>query len=1103
MVDERRKRPRDEGSFGFAWPSGSSSVFLTYLADSDEEDPLSKNDPDREVGEDLEPKRPRSTRRCAQNRKPITEEPTDSEEEEEPQLPEEEEVEDEEEEEEEEEEYNSDESQEEEEEAGDEEVMSVRGKGCCCHGGHGTNAGPVPAAGRPVSDSSENSQVVCTPCYRCADSPATVLTRKASCVDCFLEVLRRKFASNLRSHCIRHGEGTRPIAVVMDGGKFSTALLHLLLDRNKRRYVRASHVAADSDTSGHMFSSDDVAISSVLSLDDYVGATGSFADRSEDFCQHVTAVVNALGNSNVVHHRVYSCDHLNEAVLLGGVRISYIAICYFLHKERDACDNRCTTLKGYLTRMYDSLCCDELVYALDLLRTLNVGSYLKAHGMNGVAVTVCDTQELIARRVLMLTCVGAGDRVAFRSAFVDNHTFGADSPVLRLLKSFSSKELALYHRLTGLPEMPSLDLFWYGSAQSTILGCVNELVSSVASAHSSTLHNVCNVVEKLTTAFPGRVTDCRVCGGAVYASDAEAPVSAQHIGTLSVKVTICRACSFFCERSSDFARLTADVLASVYLFAEMVVTGWRQGWSEELRSATHASLLTLCDSDYESFVDILAFWEVFRLLLKADAFMSSCVKAFAGARACGTRADAEFDALLEKGVAKGKALFKDIYLVSQLLNHYVNPHQRMITSNPTTAESANCTVAHPNVFGECAKECVLDSQYTGDAKKHALLSDVPRCGQHGNAVCLRGEGDEGCIILDRTVATKLQSLKGISSLDNWNKFATLLGCVGGLPRQRTLPLYNKVPFLSLGNFVVFYRINEGSFGKVHVGFHKLHRRTYALKVISKSQFNYDSSLFSRLKDEISLVTTLVHPNVVRTFEILETASTLVIAMEYCDGGDMIGLIKEYSPMPEPMARTIFHMVVNGLSYLHSSNICHRDIKPENIFLKRVVRKPSGSVPSTTTEHSSIQYGMMPYTFKIGDFGAATRITEERPLLETVGTMSYAAPEVLGCGGVAGYCGKSADIWSLGVLLYAMLFAELPWHNEDVKLRDAVKHILSKPITFPLETSESSRNLLKSLLHIDPSKRPKVDEVLLHPWLAEEVDDHLVVKKIRPTISKPS
>ncbi|GFE52959.1 CAMK CAMKL kinase [Babesia ovis] len=540
----------------------------------------------------------------------------------------------------------------------------------------------------------------------------------------------------------------------------------------------------------------------------------------------------------------------------------------------------------------------------------------------------------------------------------------------------------------------------------------------------------------------------------------------------------------------------------------MVTSGWRKGWSEELKHATNASLSTLSDSDYESFVDVLAFWEVFRLMLKADALMSSCVKAFSGTRACGTKADQEFDMLLERGIAKGKALFKDIYLVSQLLNHYVNPHQRVM-SDSTSTDCVDSLVSDTEATRESSNGRTLGS-YQGDtARMNGLFGTVARSTQDASANCWRNASDHGCIAIDKPSTETLQSLAGVSSFESWNIFAKLLGMSSGTSKQRMLPLYSKIPFISLGNFVVFYRINEGSFGKVHVGFHKLHRRTYALKVISKAQFNCDSSLFRRLKDEMSLVTAVVHPNIVRTFEILETVSTLVIAMEYCDGGDMIGLIKDYSPMSESMARTIFRMVASGLHYLHSSNICHRDIKPENIFLKRVIRKSGGgnSLPNdsnhSNTKCTSPQAGMMSYVLKIGDFGAATRMPEDRLLLDTVGTMSYAAPEVLGCGGVMGYCGKSADIWSLGILLYAMLFGELPWHNEDINLREAVQQIVNNPITFPPEMSPSLTNLLGEMLQINPSLRPTVKEVLAHPWLCEGADEHLVVKKIRPTLSKPS
>ncbi|GFE52958.1 cytoplasmic tRNA 2-thiolation 2 [Babesia ovis] len=411
--------------------------------------------------------------------------------------------------------------------------MAEISKDPCCQGACGNQMVSAEASRQLSSDPDGQSQPGCDTCYRCGSRPATLLTRKASCAECFLEVFRRKFASNLRSRFIRRNEKREPTVVIVDGGVFSTSLLHLMLERNKRRYVTAAHAPAESDTSRHLFGSDDMAINCVISVDDHVGTSGSFEERSKKFFKHVTTVVNNLGNSNVAEDWVIEGNHINEAVILDEVKLSHIAVCYFLHKEKGLCNERCSSLKAHLTRMYDSLSCDELAYSLEILRRLNLKKYLAECRLNGTSVFVGDTQELIARRVLMLTCIAAGDRVAFRSAFVDKHSLRPDTSIFRLLKSFSSKEVALYHRLNGLPDMPSLDLFWHSSSQSTILGCVNELVSCVAFAHSSTLYNVSNVVEKLTPAFPGSTSGtvlnvyvhsgavCQVCEGAVYESDTE------------------------------------------------------------------------------------------------------------------------------------------------------------------------------------------------------------------------------------------------------------------------------------------------------------------------------------------------------------------------------------------------------------------------------------------------------------------------------------------------------------------------------------------------------------------------------------------------------
>ncbi|GIX61799.1 cytoplasmic tRNA 2-thiolation protein 2 isoform X1 [Babesia caballi] len=392
--------------------------------------------------------------------------------------------------------------------------MFGKGSAASCAGGCG---GGEDGKARVTADvtstgSSDGRTAVAGPCYRCGERPATLLTRKASCAECFVEVFRRNFASNLRTRCVSRFEGAQPMILVMSGNAFSTALLHLVLDRNKRRYLRVSGVPAESNVSARLFSSDDVAVKSVVSLDDHVGTSVGLEEGSETFFRHVTSVVNSAGNANTAYQRLPPRSQAREAMLLDSVRLSHIAVCHFTHTGpvsgsdgRNSCDERCERLKECLSRLYYESRYDELVYALDVLRALNVLSYLRELGMGDVLVCTCDSQELIARRVMLLTCVGAGDRVAFRSAFVDGISLSGLGRVVRPLKTFSTKEIALYHRLNGLPEVESLDLYWHGSPQSSMLGCVNSLLASVTTAHSSTLHNVCNVVEKLVPAFPGRV----------------------------------------------------------------------------------------------------------------------------------------------------------------------------------------------------------------------------------------------------------------------------------------------------------------------------------------------------------------------------------------------------------------------------------------------------------------------------------------------------------------------------------------------------------------------------------------------------------------------
>lgn len=537
--------------------------------------------------------------------------------------------------------------------------------------------------------------------------------------------------------------------------------------------------------------------------------------------------------------------------------------------------------------------------------------------------------------------------------------------------------------------------------------------------------------------------------------------------------------------------------------------------------------------------------------------MTSCVKAFADTRACIARTDdAEFDVLYNRGVSKGRTLFKDVYLISQLLNNYLNPHKRLcVKPNDNVGNEGSSDHAGGKI--QVGPTALLET-INMHMKENRETKEIPLHEMETIKENLSGDGP----ISENYLIRYMKKLSLIKTTNDLKIVSQLFSACGKSAMPCMRPLYNKVPFLSLGNFLIFYRINEGSSGKVYVGFHRLHRRTYAVKVISKSQFNGDRCLFKRLKDEMTLATEISHPNIVRTFELIETNSSLIIAMEYCDGGDLIGLIKDWSPMKESMARTVFRMIVSGINYLHQLGICHRDIKPENILLKRLHANAScegvnmskaalgtenvnGHTPlknSNVKGHQEMQRKMqteyngtgintaeckgdkdlyyppdisrkventnrqaqpriIPYTVKIGDFGAATKIVSAGSLVDTVGTMSYAAPEVLGCGGVIGYCGKKADVWSLGVLLYAMLFGELPWHNEKATLRDAVSNIISKAPSFPSSISQSAKEIINGMLIVNPIRRLTITEIMEHPWFLEgPIEPALTIKKIRPALS---
>jgi serine/threonine protein kinase len=177
-------------------------------------------------------------------------------------------------------------------------------------------------------------------------------------------------------------------------------------------------------------------------------------------------------------------------------------------------------------------------------------------------------------------------------------------------------------------------------------------------------------------------------------------------------------------------------------------------------------------------------------------------------------------------------------------------------------------------------------------------------------------------------------------------------------------------------------------------------------------------------------------------------------MDYCQGGELLSYISRNGLSAEPFAALVFGQIAAGIAHCHRSGVVHRDIKLENILFTQFPR------------------------IKITDFGLCGFITEGKLFTTFCGTACYAAPE---CLRRDEYDGRLSDVWSLGVLLFAMVVGEFPWDTEN--LGAMMKQIVTGDYALPDHVSLSCKNLIEGMLHVDPLTRFTMDQVMSHPWMA--------------------
>lgn len=247
-------------------------------------------------------------------------------------------------------------------------------------------------------------------------------------------------------------------------------------------------------------------------------------------------------------------------------------------------------------------------------------------------------------------------------------------------------------------------------------------------------------------------------------------------------------------------------------------------------------------------------------------------------------------------------------------------------------------------------------------------------------------------------------------------------------------------------------MGKGTFGKVRVGTHLLTDEKVAVKILEKDKI-VDSSDVDRVSREIHILKILRHPVVVQMYEIIESEKELFLIMEYARGGELFDYIVSHKRVKEKEASRFLWQIISGIEYLHKLGICHRDLKPENLLMD---------------DYNNI---------KIVDFGLSNTYKPGETLKTACGSPCYAAPEM-----VAGkrYDGLSADIWSCGVILYAMVCGYLPF--EDPKTNLLYKKILNADYKIPDFVSEDCADLIKKILNTEPSQRITMAGIKEHIWM---------------------
>mmetsp|Transcript_6769 Transcript_6769/g.12428 ORF Transcript_6769/g.12428 Transcript_6769/m.12428 type:complete len:575 (-) Transcript_6769:231-1955(-) len=270
------------------------------------------------------------------------------------------------------------------------------------------------------------------------------------------------------------------------------------------------------------------------------------------------------------------------------------------------------------------------------------------------------------------------------------------------------------------------------------------------------------------------------------------------------------------------------------------------------------------------------------------------------------------------------------------------------------------------------------------------------------------------------------------------------------PRENRTGKKINSPRIHVKGYHIGRTIGKGAFGKVLLATRVSGGQELVVKVMEKKGID-DLKRVDQIFGEMFILTSLRHKNVIQLYEVRNQLNNIILVMEYAEGGELTNLIEKHLYLSEKYGCRIFNQILDGLIYCHRRKVIHRDLKLENILLDS-----EGNI-------------------KIVDFGLSERLLGDAKLESVCGTPLYMSPELM----QGKKYDSSTDVWSLGIVLYAMLCGFMPFSANN--LADLSAKVCGGYYTIPEHLSDHLKDLIKNMLAVKPIDRLHLESIQNHPW----------------------